>query len=125
MRTWKVLIVDDDPSAILLLKSVLSQRGFEVLSFLQPSSALEGLKTEKVDLVISDLKMPEMDGIRFMTLVKEMHPLTPVILFTGNATLETAVSAMQRGAFDYLKKPYDVSKIHEVVVKALESAESR
>ena len=120
----KVLIVDDDPAALGLLGAILARRGLEIVSFADPASALEGLKADRADLVISDLMMPKMDGIRFMTLAREIRPKLPVILITGNATVATAVSAMQWGAFDYLKKPYEIAKVREIVGRAIESLET-
>ena len=120
----KVLIVDDDFYSLGVLKEVLRNKGCKVLDFANPSSALEELKKEKVDLVLSDLKMPEMDGIHFMNLVKKMHPSVPVIMITGFASIDTAVSAIKWGAFDYLKKPYEIPKIYDVIERALQSIES-
>ena len=120
----RVLVVDDDFYALGVLKEVLEKKGCRILDFTNPHAALEELKKEKVDLVLSDLKMPEMDGIHFMNQVKKMYPLVPVILITGFASIDTAVSAMKWGAFDYLKKPYEIPKIYEVIGRALQSIES-
>src|SRR5207247_10320321 len=100
----KVLLVDDDFYALGVLKEVLQRKGCRILDFTDPSAALEELKKERVDLVLSDLKMPEMDGIHFMNQVKKMQPSVPVILITGFASIDSAVTAIKWGAFDYLKR---------------------
>ena len=120
----RVMVVDDDFYALGVLKEALEKKGWNVLDFTDPNAALEKLRKEKVDLVLSDLKMPDMDGIYFMNEVKTIHPSVPVILITGFASIETAVRAIQWGAFDYLKKPYEIPKIYDVLDKALQSAVS-
>ena len=117
----KVLVVDDDGEVLKTLKKILLRRGYEVLAFESPVEALERLKAERVDLILTDLKMPQMDGVQFVSRAKEIHPRTPVILVTGYATVETAVAAVKWGAFDYLCKPFEIKKIYEVIDNALKS----
>ena len=116
----KVMIVDDDFAALGVLKEALQSKGCEVLDFVDPAAALEALKKHKVSLVLSDLKMPRMDGIHFMSQAKAIDPAVPVVVITGYASIDTAVSAIKWGAFDYLKKPYELPKIYDVLKRVLE-----
>ena len=117
----KTLAVDDDAEVLRTIKRILERRGHEVFAFESARSALEHLKAEPVDLILTDLKMPEMDGIQFLSRAKALRPNVPVILITGFATIETAVSAIKWGAFDYVRKPFEVKKIYEVIERALGS----
>ena len=111
--------MDDDAEVLRTLVKVISRRGYEVFPFDSPLKALMFLKRESADLILSDLKMPEMDGTQFLYDSKKLHPDVPFILITGYATIETAVTAIQNGAFDYLRKPFEVKKIYEVLDRAL------
>lgn len=118
----KIVVVDDEPEILRTLKRILSRKGYEVVTFDSPLNALDYLKTERVNLILTDLKMPGMDGVQLLLRVKQSHPSLPVILLTAYATIETAVTAMQQGAFDYLRKPFDIKKIYEIVERAIESS---
>ena len=115
----KALVVDDDPDVLRTLAKILKRKGQDVHPFESPVAALEYLKREKVDIILTDLKMPEMDGIQFLYQAKALCPRVPVILITGYAAIDTAVSAIKLGAFDYLRKPFEIKKIYEVIDRAL------
>lgn len=115
----KILLVDDEPEILRTLKRILAKKNYAVITFEEPAKALEHLKTDAVHLIITDLKMPEMDGLQFLYRAKLLRPDTPVILVTGYATIPTAVSAIQTGAYDYIRKPFDIKKIYAVVEQAL------
>ena len=117
----KTLVVDDDAEVLKTLVKILKKKGHDVFPFESSITALEYLKQEKMDLILTDLKMPEMDGIQFLSRAKTLRPDAPVILITGFATIDTAVSAIKWGAFDYLRKPFEIKKIYEVVDRALSS----
>lgn len=117
----RVMVTDDDAEVLKTLVKILSRRGYQTFPFGSPVNALEFLKKEKVDLILSDLKMPGIDGIQFLDRAKSICPKTPFILITGFATVDTAVSAIKYGAFDYLCKPFEVKKIYEVVDRALQT----
>ena len=117
----KTLAVDDDAEVLRTIKRILEKKGHEVFAYDSAGAALEHLKKETVDLILTDLKMPEMDGIQFLSRAKALRPYVPVILITGFATIETAVSAIKWGAFDYVRKPFEVKKIYEVIEGALGS----
>ncbi len=121
MRTGEkttILILDDEPIVCKRLKPYLEKYGYEVETFTDSSNALERVKEKDFDIVITDLKMEGIDGMTFLTKVKEKSPSTQVIVITGFATMETAKQSYQKGVFDFIAKPFKLSEIHEVVKKA-------
>ena len=115
----RVLIVDDNKTSLVILQKHLLRIGHEVLSASSARDALSLLEKQKVDLVISDLIMPEMDGIQLMKAAKDRHPTLPFIIFTAEGSIESAVSAIRQGAFDYLEKPFHAQKFEVVLQRAL------
>jgi two-component system response regulator PilR (NtrC family) len=104
---WKVLIVDDEPSICDVLSISLRKEGYEVASETNPRRALDRFRREPYDVVLQDLKMPEMDGIELLREVKKARPETVVIIMTAYSTWDRAVEAMRLGAYHYIKKPFD------------------
>jgi len=115
-----ILVVDDDKGIREILEIVLTQEGYEVTSIEDGIKALAKCRRQKYDLIITDLKMPKMDGIEFLKAVKEISPESLVILITAFASGETAVKAMQEGAYDYLEKDFDIEDMKSIVQNALE-----
>lgn len=126
----RILIIDDDSEMRSLLEDFLSNQGHEVLSFGLATEALEALQPNgrlgpqcpegDFDLIISDIKMPQIDGLEFTTQVKKIRPEIPVILITAFGSIETAIEAMRRGAFHYVVKPFKLSEMGVNVDRALE-----
>jgi two-component system NtrC family response regulator len=102
-----VLIVDDEKNYPLILSAVLQEEGFETMTAHSGGAALDTISRSDVDLVLTDMKMPVMDGIALLENVKKLDPDLPVILMTAHGTVDKAVEAMQKGAFTYLLKPFD------------------
>jgi two-component system NtrC family response regulator len=102
-----ILIVDDEKNYTLILAAVLEDAGFETLSANNGSEALEILSKSDVDLVLTDMKMPGMDGIDLLERIKQEDADLPVIMMTAHGTVEKAVEAMQKGAYNYILKPFD------------------
>ncbi len=115
-----ILVVDDDKGIREILEIVLTQEGYEVTSIEDGIKALAKCRRQKYDLIITDLKMPKMDGIEFLKAVKEISPESLVILITAFASGETAVKAMQEGAYDYLEKDFDIEDLKSIIQNALE-----
>ncbi|MFH7320338.1 sigma-54-dependent transcriptional regulator [Desulfurivibrio sp. D14AmB] len=115
----KILVVDDEQNMRVALYEALSRGGYEVTVAENGRMALTLLAKSEPDLVITDIRMPEMDGIEMLRRIKELHPALPVVIITGYATVETAVEAMKRGAVDYILKPFPVEVIEETVKKVL------
>jgi two-component system response regulator PilR (NtrC family) len=116
----KILIVDDEQSMRDFLSIMLKKEGHDVAAAETSISAVKAVQGEIFDLVISDVRMPGMDGIDLLKTVKEVSPETVVIMITAHATAESAVEAMKLGAYDYIMKPFKVDEIKLVIQKALE-----
>ena len=115
-----ILVVDNDKVIWELPEIVLTQEGYEVTSVEDGFKALAKCRRQKYDRIITDLTMPKMDGIEFLSAVKEISSESLVILITAFASGETAVRAMQEGAYDYLEKDFDIEDLKNIVQTALE-----
>ncbi len=116
-----ILIIDDERSMRDFLKIFFEGEGFEVRTTGSGSEALDMLSKKPSDVVISDIKMPEMSGIRFLESIKEIYPNLPVVMITAFASPDDAVQAMRNGAFDYVSKPFNVDELKTVVTSAINS----
>ena len=115
----KILVVDDDQGMREFLEIMLSREGYRVSTASDAGKALSRCRKETFDLIITDLKMPKMDGIGFLKEVKELSPETMVILITAYASGETAVTAMKEGAYDYIEKDFAIEDLNRIVRNAL------
>jgi len=117
----RILIVDDEKDMLVLLKRIITEEtDHEVITEANPHRALELFREHPSDLVITDLKMPKMDGIRLLEEVRKVNPEVSVIILTAYATIETAVEAIQKGAYDYITKPFRRERILLTVNKAMQ-----
>jgi two-component system NtrC family response regulator len=114
-----ILIVDDEKNYPLILSAVLQEEGFETLTANSGHEALAVLENSDVDLVLTDMKMPKMDGIELLQRIKAVNPELPVIMMTAYGTVEKAVEAMQKGAYSYILKPFDNEQLILYVDKAM------
>ncbi len=115
-----VIIVDDEPDLLDLLKLILTEKtDYTVLTTTDPHQAIDWCRTHKADLLISDLRMPDMEGIELLKIIKKIDPNLPLILMTAYGTIESAVEAMRHKAFDYITKPFRKEQILMTVDKAL------
>ena len=114
-----ILIVDDEKNYLVILSAVLEEEGFETLTANSGHKALEILKNSDVDLVLTDMKMPSMDGIELLENIKIKDSDIPVIMMTAYGTVEKAVEAMQKGAYNYILKPFENEKLIVYVNKAI------
>jgi two-component system response regulator AtoC len=121
----RVLIVDDERKMRRLLQILLEQMGLESVPAANGEEALERFRTEKVDVVLTDLKMPGMSGVDLLAKIRAVDADVPVIVLTAHGTVQTAVAAMKQGAFDYILKPFDVQAIELVIRNALEMGRYR
>ena len=113
-----ILIVDDEKNYLTILSALLEDEGFEVLTAPGGSEALEIHKSSDLDLILTDMKMPKMDGIELLENIKENDPDLPVIMMTAHGTVDKAVEAIQKGAFTYVLKPFDNERLIIYVKKA-------
>lgn len=117
----KILIVDDELDMRLVLSAMLKKDGFEVSAAANGREALQILRSSKMAAVITDLKMPDMDGMELLTCISERYPEIPVIMITAHGTINTAVEALKKGAFDYITKPFDLDDLKNIVSKAIKT----
>jgi two-component system, NtrC family, response regulator PilR len=126
MAPWRILIVDDEQSICDVLSISLKKEGYTVSSETNPRKALDRLKREPFDLILQDLKMPEMDGIDLLREIKKLREETVVIIMTAYTTWDRAVEAMRLGAYDYIKKPFDTQiDIKGTIVRAIQSRDQQ
>ncbi|HBY3754831.1 TPA: two-component system response regulator GlrR [Klebsiella pneumoniae] len=116
----RLLLVDDDPGLLKLLGMRLVSEGYNVVTAESGSEALRVLGREKVDLVISDLRMDEMDGLQLFSEIQKGHPGMPVIILTAHGSIPDAVAATQQGVFSFLTKPVDKDALYKAIDEALE-----
>ena len=113
-----ILVVDDEKNYLTILSAILEDEGFEVLTAPGGFEALEVHKSSDLDLILTDMKMPKMDGIELLENIKESDPDLPVIMMTAHGTVDKAVEAMQKGAYTYILKPFDNERLIIYVKKA-------
>ncbi len=116
----KLLILDDEQSILDSLSRTLSDLGMELVFSSDPRQAIEIVKTDGPQVVLTDLKMPGMDGLEVLQRVKEYNPDIQVILITGHGSIDEAVAAMKKGAYDFIPKPFNKQEITAVVNRAFE-----
>jgi DNA-binding NtrC family response regulator len=111
LSEFNVLLVDDEPEFLETLVKRLRKRKLNATGARSGEEALEVMRTEPVDVVVLDVKMPGMDGIETLREIKKIRPLVEVIMLTGHANMEVAITGMELGAFDYLMKPMDIDEL--------------
>ena len=119
-----ILIVDDEADIRELVAGILEDEGFEARVAHDSSSALAAIDERRPSLILLDiwLQGSKLDGLEILSLVKEQHPDLPVVMFSGHGNIETAVSAIKRGAYEYIEKPFKADRLVLVVGRALEAA---
>ena len=115
-----ILIVDDEPKICQFLEVLLRREGHDAVSVYNADDALGRVEEDSYDAVITDLKMPGMDGFELVRQLKARHPKLPIIMITGYATVETAVKALRAGVEDYVTKPFNVEELRRVVNRTLQ-----
>ncbi len=125
MRTNKVWIIDDDRSIRWVLEKALQQANIETRVFETGDSALNQINRDTPDAIISDIRMPGIDGLALLNNVHTQHPEIPIIIMTAHSDLDSAVAAYQGGAFEYLPKPFDVDDAVAVTQRALAHAQEQ
>jgi nitrogen regulation protein NR(I) len=118
----KILLIEDDPGIVMTLRRVLSDEGYSVQVEKRGDTGIAAAKQDSFDVVITDMKLPGLNGL---DLVRELHaakPRLPIVLMTAHGTTETAIQATKSGAFDYLLKPFEIPEFIELVEKALKSS---
>ena len=119
----KILIVDDETPIRRTLRDILEFEQYEVEEASDGLECVAKVQKDKYDVVIMDIKMPKMDGIEALERLQILSPETPVIMVSGHGTIDTAVEAVKKGAFDFISKPPDLNRMLITVRNALERAE--
>ncbi len=119
----KILIIDDERSIRSTLKEILEYEKYEVIEAADGAEGLQLLKKEDIDLVMCDIKMPKMDGMEVLSAAAEIKPDLPFIMISGHGSIDTAVEATKKGAYDFLQKPPDLNRLLITVRNALEKKE--
>lgn len=118
-HTGSVIIVDDDATSLGYTSLLLNRKGFTTFPCSSAVDALEVLQKNNVDVVITDIKMPDITGIELLEKVGNINPEIPVVLITGFADLDTAIEAIKKGAFDFITKPYEIDYLAHSIEKAI------
>jgi DNA-binding NtrC family response regulator len=116
----RIAVIDDEPIVCKRLKQLFQKQDIEIETFGAGRPALQRMAENPFNLVLSDIRLPDLDGMEILRQIKENHPLTEVILITGYATLDHAVEAVKKGAFYYLAKPFTPNQVQAIVERALE-----
>src|SRR5256885_3010506 len=109
--TARILVADDEDSLRWVLEKGLRQAGYEVTSVKDGASALKAFEAEPFDLVFLDVRMPEVDGLEALGRLRAIRADATVVVMTAHGTMDTAIQAIQRGAYDYLAKPFDLDEV--------------
>lgn len=118
----RILVVDDEENARVALSKILTHEGFEVSSAGNGMEALNFLRSREVDLIITDLNMPEMNGLTFLRELNRNHPTSNVIMITAYGEVESYLEAMTLGAFEYINKPLKYDDLRKIINKIFKTA---
>ena len=118
----RILLVDDEESACIALSKILTREGYEVAVAGNGYEALNFLRGREVDLVITDINMPEMNGISFMRELNRDYPDCHVIMITAYGEVESYIEAMNLGAFEYINKPVKIEELKKIILKTFQDS---
>jgi len=117
----KILIADDELNMLLVLEAMLEKEGYDVVTAGDGIEALDIVEGNDIAVIVTDMKMPKLDGLGLLSRVVKEHPSIPVIIITAHGTVETAVEALKKGAFDYITKPFEQEDLKNVIRKAFKT----
>jgi DNA-binding NtrC family response regulator len=119
----RVLVVDDEFEMAAVIAEELSDRGYSAVAMRSGHDALERLRHESFDALVTDLRMPGVDGLKLLRASRELDPSRPVIVMTGHGAIDTALETAYQGAFHYITKPFNLAHLVELVERALQVGE--
>lgn len=125
VKAFKILFVDDDKDILFIVEKFLSRQGYNVTVADNGIEALELVKQKNFDIVFTDFKMPEFDGLELLAAIKEYRPETEVVIVTGYGTMESAVKAMKFGSYDYIQKPFKLDALKALIDRVIEEKNFR
>ena len=114
----RIMVLDDEPIVCKRLKPALEKQGYQVDTFTESTDAMEQIEQVEYDIIITDLKMKGVDGMKLLGEAKRRWPKTEVIVITGFATMDTAKESFHKGVFDFIAKPFKLTEIQQVVSRA-------
>ena len=114
----RIMVLDDEPIVCKRLKPALEKQGYQVDTFTESADAMEQIEQVEYDIIITDLKMKGVDGMKLLGEAKRRWPKTEVIVITGFATMDTAKESFHKGVFDFIAKPFKLTEIQQVVSRA-------
>ncbi|MEW6185632.1 MAG: response regulator [Thermodesulfobacteriota bacterium] len=117
-RPIELLILDDESLVGQRLKPALEKEGYRVEAFTEPREALARLEEKDFDIVVTDIRMEDLDGMEVLSRIRQKSPQTKVIMITGYATLELAHESLNKGAFDFIAKPFRIGTMRDTILKA-------
>src|ERR1700744_1417972 len=115
-----ILIIDDEKAIRKTLTEILSYEGYKIDEAGDGEEGLKKVKEKEYDVILCDIKMPKIDGIEFLEKTKETNPDIPIIMISGHGTIETAVEAVKKGAYDYISKPPDLNRLLITIRNAMD-----
>src|SRR5260221_3327572 len=115
-----ILIIDDEKAIRKTLSEILSYEGYKIDEAGDGEEGLKKVKEKAYDVILLDIKMPKIDGIEFLEKTKETNPDIPIIMISGHGTIETAVEAVKKGAYDYISKPPDLNRLLITIRNAMD-----
>ncbi len=118
-RPLEILILDDESMVGQRLKPALEKDGYRVEVFTAPLEAVTRLEEKNFDIVVTDIRMEELDGMQVLARIRQKSPKTKVIMISGFATLDLAHESLNQGAFDFIAKPFRIGKIRDTIIKAV------
>lgn len=118
----RILVVDDEENARIALSKILSREGYDVASAGNGYEALNYLRDKEVELIITDINMPEMNGMTFLRELNRNHPSCNVIMITAYGEVESYIEAMNLGAFEYINKPVKLEELNKIINKIFKTA---
>ena len=120
MKTCRILFVDDDKDILLMVEQYLQMQGYDVLTVNSGLKALDVIKDQEIDIIFSDYKMPEFNGLELLAAVKQYKPDIEVIIVTGYGSMESAIQAMKFGSYDYMQKPFKLDHLKLIIDRIIE-----
>ena len=123
-RKIKLMVVDDEQVVLDSVAKILKKEGYEIVGISSAPEALSSIRSDPPDIILTDLMMPEIDGLQLMKEVAQIAPQIPMIMITGYATINTALQATELGAFDYVTKPFTRAELKAVVARAADLVRS-
>jgi len=124
-RAYRLLVIDDESIVGKRLEQIFAKAGYAVEAYTDPAKALEAAERQPFDIVVTDLKMQEIDGLEVLRRIKAVHPATRVIIITGYAEMDTADTAFSEGVFDFIAKPFRLDEIKSAILRAVRDLEGR